>query len=224
MAQVHLKQRSSMKLIVIAVTAAAVAAVVMWLSRASSGDDAGGVGRVMPGASQPMRAQPVGRTLTAAQIEAEAKVLQERQHEVIQELDKQPGLASLVGPVRERPSFVSELEWQMLRGVSQQSGDPERELTRLVSFLRFNKQLELWEVLSQSPDRARRQALADHLVAELPTRITNGEMDVKEARRVLMGLVNDVEPDTQGRAKRLAAETARLVAAADAVAVASRAH
>lgn len=224
MAQVHLENNSNMKWVAVAGTVAVVAAAAMWWSRSPSPEDAGRVTDASPGASsQAMAAQvPASSTMTAAQIEVETKVMQERQQEAAKELEKQPGLKPIVGPIKERPSFVSALEWQMLKGVSQQAGDPDRELTRLVNFLRFNKQLELWEGMSQSPDKARRKELADQLIGELPVRITNGEMDLTEAKRILTGLLNDAEPDAQARGKRAAAETARLASTADAVAAATQ--
>lgn len=222
MAQVHLENNSNMKWVAVAGTVAVVAAAAMWWSRSPNPEDAGRVTSALPAASQAMVAQePASSTMTAAQIEAETKVMQERQQEAVKELEKQPGLKPIVGPVKDRPSFVSALEWQMLKGVSQQAGDPDRELTRLVNFLRFNKQLELWEGLSQSPDKARRKELAEQLIGELPVRITNGEMDLTEAKRILTGLLNDAEPDAQARGKRAAAETGRLAATADAVAAAA---
>lgn len=224
MAQVHLENNSNMKWVAVAGTVAVVAAAAMWWSRSPSPEDAGRVTDASPGASsQAMAAQvPASSTMTAAQIEVETKVMQERQQEAAKELEKQPGLKPIVGPIKERPSFVSALEWQMLKGVSQQAGDPDRELTRLVNFLRFNKQLELWEGMSQSPDKARRKELADQLIGELPVRINNGEMDLTEAKRILTGLLNDAEPDAQARGKRAAAETARLASTADAVAAATQ--
>lgn len=224
MAQVHLENNSNMKWVAVAGTVAVVAAAAMWWSRSPSPEDAGRVTAASPGASsQAMAAQvPASSTMTAAQIEVETKVMQERQQEAAKELEKQPGLKPIVGPIKERPSFVSALEWQMLKGVSQQAGDPDRELTRLVNFLRFNKQLELWEGMSQSPDKARRKELADQLIGELPVRITQGEMDLTEAKRILTGLLNDAEPDAQARGKRAAAETARLASTADAVAAATQ--
>lgn len=225
MAQVHLENKSNMKWVVMAGSVAVVAAAAVWWSRAPHPEDAGRVTSAMPSASQAVGAQePASPVMTAAQIEEETKVMQARQQEAAKELEKQPGMKPIVGPVKERPSFVSALEWQMLKGVAQQAGDPDRELTRLVNFLRFNKQLELWEGMSQSPDKARRKELADQLMAELPTRITNGEMDLTEAKRILTGLLNDAEPDAQARAKRAASETARLASTADAVAAASQAR
>jgi hypothetical protein len=224
MAQVHLENNSNMRWFAVAGTVAAVAAAAMWWSRSPNPEDAGRVTAVVPAASQAMAQEPASSTMTAAQIEADTKVLQARQQEAAKELEKQPGLKPIVGPITERPSFVSVMEWQMLKGVSQQAGDPDRELTRLVNFLRFNKQLELWEGLSQSPDKARRKELAEQLVAELPTRITNGEMDLTEAKRILTGLLDDAEPNAQARAKRAAAETARLASTAAAVAAASQAR
>ncbi len=226
MAQVHLENKSNTKWVVVAGSMAVVAAAAMWWSRSSPNpEDAGRVTAVAPAASQAMATQaPASSTMTAAQIEAETKVLQERQQEAARELENQPGMKPIVGPITERPSFVSVMEWQMLKGVAQQAGDPDRELTRLVNFLRFNKQLELWEGMSQSPDKAHRKELAEQLMAELPTRITNGEMDLTEAKRIMTGLLNDAEPDAQARAKRAAAETARLASTAEAAAAASQAH
>lgn len=225
MAQVHLENNSNMKWIAVAGTLAVVAAAAMWWSRSPRPEDAGRVTDVASAASQAVAAQvPASSTMSAAQIEAESKVLQERQQEAAKELEKQPGLKPIVGPITERPSFVSVMEWQMLKGVSQQAGDPDRELTRLVNFLRFNKQLELWEGMAQSPDKARRKELAEQLMGELPTRITNGEMDLTEAKRILTELLNDAEPDAQARSKRAATMTARLASTADAAAAASQGH
>lgn len=211
-----------MKWLAVACTVAVAAVAAMWWSRSPSPEDAGRVTHAASGASQAMAVQaPLSRTMTAAQIEAETKVLQARQQEATRALETQPVLKPLVGPIAQRPAFVSELEWQMLKGVSQQAGDPERELTRLVNALRFNKQLELWEGLSQSPDKARRQALAEQLIGELPARITHGEMDLTEASRILSGLLHDAEPDAQARGRRAAAERARLAAVASALVGAS---
>jgi hypothetical protein len=137
-------------------------------------------------------------------------VLVSKQQDAAKELEKSPAMKPIVGPVRERPAFVSELEWGMLKGVTQQAGDPDKEMNRLVNFLRFNKQLELLESMQNSPDKAGRKAIADQLLDELPTRITNSEMDMKEAQRIMNEVLPDAEQEPQARAKRATAETARL--------------
>lgn len=221
MAQVHLDNNSNKKWIVVAGAVAAAVAAGVWFTRShEAGDDSG---RVTSAASAPMSPatpaassaglavlQSSSEPMTATQIEAETKSLVAKQQEAVKALEKSPSMKPIKGPVRERPEFVSELEWQMLKGVTQQAGDPDKEMTRLVNFLRFNKQLELLESMHNSPDKAKRKEIADQLLEELPTRITNSEMDMKEAQRIMNELLNDAELEPQARAKRASAETARL--------------
>lgn len=224
MAQVHLDRNTNTKWVMAAVALAVAAAAAVWLSRPHDGDG----GRVTAAQASATQASGVGVSdippMSASQVEAETKVIMASQQEAAKEVEKQPAMKPIVGPVKDRPAFVSALEWQMLKGVSQQAADPDKELTRLVNFLRFNKQHELWESLASSPDKAKRHDLAEQLLGELPTRITNGEMDVKEAQRIMSGLLDDAEPNAQARSERAAALTKRLTEVAASVAAASQAH
>src|SRR5690606_32133590 len=99
-------------------------------------------------------------------------------------LEKRPRVAIITGAVAQRPDFVSPLEWMMVKGAAQQHASPDHELTRLVNFLRFNKQLELWQSLEGSPDVARRAEAAEALLEDLPNRITAGEYRLAQAQQL----------------------------------------
>jgi hypothetical protein len=111
------------------------------------------------------------------------------------------------GPLAVRPDFVSPLEWQVLQAVAGQGPDHERVLTQLVNKLRFSKQLEQWR---GSGAGAPRRALAATLLADVPARVAAGDMDAASARTLQGELLADLEPDPAVRARRAAAEAARL--------------
>lgn len=118
------------------------------------------------------------------------------------------------GPVRERPDYVSPLEWLMLQAVSRQHPNAEQELSRMVHFLRFNKQLERWEGLSAGDDPALKRNLAAALIADLPGRVQQGDVSASAARTLLMRLLPDAEPDAGLREARLGDTMGRIQAAA----------
>lgn len=118
------------------------------------------------------------------------------------------------GPVRERPAYVSPMEWMVLQGVANQHTNAERELSRMVHFLRFNKQLERWEGLNSGGDPALRRTLAVALIADLPARVQQGDLTAYDARSLLMRVLADAEPDVGQREARLADTMARIEGAA----------
>lgn len=122
------------------------------------------------------------------------------------------------GPVRSRPEYVSPMEWLVLQGVANQHPNAERELSRMVHFLRFNKQLDRWEGLGAGGDPALRHALASALVTDLPTRVQQGDLSASDARSLLMRLLADAEPDAMRREARLGDTMARIEAASRAAA------
>lgn len=126
------------------------------------------------------------------------------------EIKKQPVVKPIVGAIKERPAFVSEMEWEMLKAVSQQHAAPEKELTRMVNFLRFSKQLELWESMPKSEDAAKRQSLANELLEDLPNRVRLGELELADAQGKMRALVQDAEVNEKDRARRMTAENTRL--------------
>lgn len=158
-------------------------------------------------------------SVTSPQTSAEALSVAEKvvaeavegQKEAAQVVARQPDeLKPIVGKVKERPPYVSVMEWGMLKGVAEQHERPDHELNRLVNHLRFTKKLELYQGLSPSEAPARRMALAEQLILELPTRLRQGEMDLKEAHRMLAEMLQDAVPDAQARQQRGTAEQAKL--------------
>lgn len=132
-------------------------------------------------------------------------------------IDQSSGVVS-EGPVRSRPDYVSPMEWMVLQGVANQHANAERELSRMVHFLRFNKQLDRWEGLGAGGDPALRHALASALVTDLPTRVQQGDLSASDARSLLMRLLADAEPDAMRREARLGDTMARIEAASRAAA------
>lgn len=122
------------------------------------------------------------------------------------------------GPVRERPDYVSPMEWMVLQGVASQHTNAERELSRMVHFLRFNKQLERWEGLNAGGDPSLRHALASALVTDLPMRVRQGDLTASDARSLLMRLLADAEPDASRREARMGDTMARIEAGSRAAA------
>lgn len=142
---------------------------------------------------------------------ADFKVLAAQQQAAAEELARQPDLKPVVGVVNERPSYVSRLEWLMMKGVAQQQALPDQELNHLVNFLRFNKQQELWESLPRdAASAARRQGLAQALLDDLPVRLRSGDFDLPGALQLQTKLLIDAEPDVQQRALRSQRDAQRL--------------
>ena len=151
-----------------------------------------------------------GQAPTAVSSAVASQVMAE-QAAVAREVEKQPLIAPIEGPVKERPSFMSDMEWQMVKGVANQQPSPDQALTKLVNSVRYNKQYDTWEALPKTADPAKRQALAEQLLADLPARLLNGEMDLKGAQKSQAALLVDAEPDPKKRLKRAEAEAKRLV-------------
>lgn len=127
-------------------------------------------------------------------------------------IDRSVGVPS-EGPVRERPDYVSPMEWMVLQGVANQHANPEQELSHLVHFLRFNKQRERWEALAGGAEPALRRDLAAALVSDLPIRVRQGDLSPSDARALLMRLLADAEADVGRREARLAETMAGIEAA-----------
>lgn len=117
------------------------------------------------------------------------------------------------GPVRERPDYVSPMEWMVLQGVANQHANAEQELAHLVHFLRFNKQRERWEGLPAGAEPTLRRSLASALVADLPSRVRQGDLSPSDARALLMRLLPDAEADAGRQEARLAETMAGIEAA-----------
>lgn len=219
MAQVHVAPNASKKLLMICggITLAAVA-VTMVVRTQMQGDVASSV-RTTPVSTQGDAASNLVVTAAApvdalpAAMPTDLPTAVAQQTAAANEIKKQPVVKPIAGEIKERPAFVSEMEWGMLKAVAQQHATPEKELTRMVNFLRFSKQLELWESMPKSEDPAKRQTLANELLEDLPNRVRHGELELADAQGKMRALVQDAEVNDQDRARRVSAENSRLSAA-----------
>ncbi|MGC4061486.1 MAG: hypothetical protein QM749_11840 [Aquabacterium sp.] len=209
MSQITLDSGSNKKWMVMLGVGMAVVVAAVWWSRQPQASD-----RVQ-------EAAPSTPVQNSAQAEAEkmahspeAAAMVAQQKEAAKVLENQPEMKPIIGPVKERPPYVSQMEWAMLQGVAQQQNDPDKELTRMVNFLRFSKQVELWEALPKTPENAaKRQTLAVQLVDDLPTRVINGELDLKDAQGKLAAFMADAVTDPNLRRQREETEVKHLLAA-----------
>lgn len=201
----HAPRRARAWLIGLAGSAVAAMAVV-WFTHSTSPEPDPDRPAV-PAGGQQVASVPVPQPAMeelAAQQEASAQAL----------IQGEP-VKPIEGPVTERPAYVSPMEWMVLKGAVAGKPDSQQELTRMVNFLRFNKQIEAWEALSRNTDAtARRAALAEALLADLPQRVRHDDVAVNEARELQATLLMDAEPDAARRQARALAEARRLDEAA----------
>lgn len=112
-----------------------------------------------------------------------------------------------------RPPDFSAKEWATLQSATADEAQPERELARLVGYLRFQKGFAQWQGLQNSPDTAGRHRLAEQLLAQLPERVRQGEMGAGEVTLLQQALLADLVPDEAQRQQRLALVQADLAQA-----------
>lgn len=135
---------------------------------------------------------------------------------VIQPLDGGGALTPLPAPTLggPRPSDFTEPEWAALKEAMSRTDNPERELARVVAYLRFQRSFERWQSLQDSPDARARHALAQQLIEGVPERVRQGEIGMGEAMLLQTALLVDIEPDEQARKQRLERLQAELAEAA----------
>ncbi|MDX9842120.1 MAG: hypothetical protein RBT42_00025 [Aquabacterium sp.] len=112
-----------------------------------------------------------------------------------------------------RPPDFSAQEWTTLLSATADAPHPQRELARLVSYLRFQKGFAQWQALQNSPDIAGRHRLAEQLLSQLPERVRQGEMGAGEVTLLQQALLVDLVPDEAERQQRLALVQADLAQA-----------
>ena len=113
-------------------------------------------------------------------------------------------------PLRQRPAYVSRLEWQILRQVAAGHAQPEQELVRMVNFLRFSKQLEWWQDNSQSVDRQLHEQVAGHLLEDIPERVRHQDMSASDAQQLQMTLLTALHDDADLRRQKMQQEAERI--------------
>lgn len=221
MAQVRVTPSSNKKWIAIAAAIAALGAAGYWFTSAEDVSDAARVTDAMTAASGavPGSAAVVpGAEFSNAEPSAqETQAVLEQQKAAARVVEDRPDLKPLTGPITERPDFVSPMEWAMLQGVVQQHAQPDKELTRMVNFLRFMKQMESLEALPRTPQNvAKRQMLSAILIDDLPNRVQQGDLELKDAKARMAEWLVDAVPDATTRQQQSEAMGKRLVAAAEA--------
>ncbi len=207
MAQVHINQNARYKWMAVVVIAGIAIAAAWRLSSqhpAASSSDASQ-------ASAPLEAASSAQVIAMPPLEGSSKAIADKamsdQVEVAKEVERQPVIPPIKGLVKARPSFLSQMEWDMVQGVANQQPHPDQALTHLVNSVRFNKQLELWQSLSKSADLAKRQTLAKQLLEDIPQRVIDQDMEEPEAKKLQESLLPDVSGDqamAAQEAKRLA--------------------
>lgn len=88
--------------------------------------------------------------------------------------------------------------------------DKAQELNRLVDLSRFQKQVALWNELQNGPMNSERVTLSQHLLKELPTHYSRGEVMAPQALLMAQALVKDIENSPQGQDARLAEARTQL--------------
>lgn len=205
MAQIQMDRtspRARMATMILAVLAGTIGVAVIWQKT------------TIDTAENPSAPQELAQAASAATTAMEATLVSEvqaQQEAAAKEILKQPEVKPIVGNVSEKPTFLSQMEWNMLKGVAQQHATPEKELTRLVNFVRFTKQLELWQALPEQTDAAKRQTLANELLADLPQRLMQEEFDLPSAQKLQAELLSDAVQDPQERQARAVQEARRLI-------------
>lgn len=136
--------------------------------------------------------------------------LARQQEQAARAVEHQLGEPELSGPVSERPDFVSPIEWRVLKSVAADNADSDRELTRLINRIRFAKLRERWDKLKGGNHADERHAIARQLLADIPRRVDQQEMDISQAQQLQQQLLADLISDPEKRRQRAAEEAKRI--------------
>lgn len=149
-------------------------------------------------------------SLAPTMTSAVATTITTQQAESVAAAAKATDTRPVEGVIRQRPDYVSEIEWQSLKLIAERNPNPDQELTRLISNIRFNKQMEIWKSLANSPDTTQRHALANQLLNDIPAAVNNLAIDQSEAQNTQIALLTDLISDSNIRKQRIAQEAARI--------------
>mgnify|MGYP006168077739 CR=1 FL=1 len=116
----------------------------------------------------------------------------------------------LQGPVTTRPHYVSAIEWKILQGVAAEREDGDKELTRLVNFLRFSKQLEWWQQNLASDNLDLHQRVGKNLLDDIPHRVKQQDIAAADAQQLQVMLLEKLVADPQQRRLMLQREAQRI--------------
>ncbi len=137
-------------------------------------------------------------------------VVREQQIKAFNAVSLQLGGADIEPPVSSRPEFISPLEWEILRRVSGNEENPEKSLANYINHVRFAKQEELWEQLSDAEDVGKRHAMAEQLLMNIPNRVKNNNMSVQQAQRLQVTLLRDLIDNPDKLRSRVSEEADKI--------------
>lgn len=214
MAVIHTeKKRLNLAVPVVVATAVAAGAGIWWYQQNSTPTSVTPLAPVTAPSAQldtPNQGAPAPSSTDAVPSPQLIEKLVDDQKQTAKVIEEQPQLKPIKGPVTERPSFISEMEWSIFKNVSMQQADPDKALTALINKVRFFKQLEVLQDLPPTAAPSKRQVLANELLEDLPERLRNGDYDQAGATQLLDQLTASAEPDLNKR-KALAAKHAKLL-------------
>jgi hypothetical protein len=121
-----------------------------------------------------------------------------------------PNEPALTGPISRRPAFVSPVEWQVLNAVARQRPDSEQELTRMVNYLRFSKQLEAWQMPPETMTPDQHQQLGWQLLNAIPLRVIAQDLAPHHAQTLQMTLLETLVTDPSDRRQHLQEQAQRI--------------
>lgn len=84
------------------------------------------------------------------------------------------------GTLKERPDYVSEMEWEVLQNVARQN--PDVKLTDLVNKMLFFKKMQAWADAAENTDL--RRQLARQLLDMIPGQLESEAIDSKTAKEM----------------------------------------
>lgn len=205
MAVIHTdKKRMSLAIPILAATAVAAGLGIWWYQQASAPTSVTPIAQIASGPDAsvtPSRTDTPPSAITDSPASPQViEKLMEEQKQTAKAIEAQPQLKPIKGPVTERPSFMSDMEWSVFKSVAMQQPDPDKALTAFVNKVRFIKQLEVLQDLPATADKAKRQTLASELLSDLPERLRNRDYDYAGAVQLQNQLLADAEPDPSKRA------------------------
>ncbi|MFN3712086.1 MAG: hypothetical protein ACK4SX_00350 [Alcanivoracaceae bacterium] len=136
--------------------------------------------------------------------------VEQQQQESLRAAIATAGEPALTGKITRRPDFVSPFEWQVLKAVARERPDSDQELTRMVNYLRFSKQLESWQTPPDAMTTEQHQQLGWQLLAAIPDRVSQQDLAAHHAQQLQMMLLETLVSDDTERRQYLQREAGRI--------------
>lgn len=116
----------------------------------------------------------------------------------------------LHSPLKDRPDYVSSLEWSVLRQLASSREHPEQALVNLVLALRFNKQVDWWQQHHSVAPSATSEHVAQFILDSIPERVENQDLDVAQAQQLQIEIIDATVADA-GRRQQLRQREAQRI-------------